>query len=1345
MANEVFKIEIPIEVNDLTSGGTERATKTLDAFGKAVERTEAQLNKLSGKELTIGDMQQIESAITALERLGPIMNTGRDSFNQLRETISSCSDTMERLNTENLSSETVERYTTANNKAKEALTRLGDTYINAAEATENYVAAMERSEELSEKTEQAALKLKTAEENLIKVKENKKSTEEEIERATLKVKAAEENHIKTMEEEAQNLNEIKTAASQVKNAEAELVSAEQQATQAAKELTDATSQAERESNQWGNSTVSAVNSVASALAAAGIVKLFTEIASAMMECAELSEEYGVSLAKLSTIADTSSIDLSSLKSEITGLSGEIGESVNDLSEASYQAISAGIDTANAVSFTGTATKLAIGGFTEAATAVDVLTTTINAYGKSAENAEDIANMLITTQNLGKTTVDQLAQSVGRVIPVAAAYNVEMDNLMSAYAELTKGGIATAEASTYLKSMLNELGDSGSTVSAVLSEQTGQTFAQLSEAGYSLGDVLAVLGESVDNNATKFNELWSSQEAGVGALSLLNAGSEEYNETLKAMQNSAGATEAAFSKMDNTVADAKEDMINAANNLKIAVGDNLSGAFEGFYNGANKALTVLTNLAEEHPVATRAVLTFTGIMGGAAAAFAVAAAAEAVYTAATTVATTVTTALGVAINVALGPFAIVAGVISGVAAAVTYFSEKVKEARDVTEKLSVSSQRQENELKDLQAQYDELADSGKANTEEAYALKIQIDELSASFESGKKTIGDYTSEAEALKTAVENIRNTYDESISSTEQLEYGSKAVAAQLAALSGKSSHTTTELRSMQSMVDTLNGSYSGLNLTLDRTTGKLNLSQQEIYSRIIQEANTAKREAASDALVGAVGKYQEARETLNESIAEATAARFNFKDIDENYNQNHYWGMLASEFTFGIAGGRKNDTEWNEAQAKMQEMEADETSNREAVAELENGIRDYCDTLGYTTEQTDAFIDVLREGGDAADTVITGFEGLTGKADEFTTGLAAASAAYDEFYNSALESFQGQFGLFDQAQADASATVEAATAALDSQIAYWTNYADNVAILKGISATDLGITQTQYDELMAYAQSGTEQAAGLLNSMAQDVQTTGGQYVKEMAQKFSEAQAIQEETAGEMADWQSGLTQQLEQFGSDMEGIVNNLDKSTEAYTAAENTMSNYIQALNKGKDIAVAAARETASAVAAALQTDSVSSGIDLAMSRKATFHADGGIMTRPHMGIVAEAGPEAIIPLSASKSDRGLDLWLEAGRYLGAVPYADGGIIGSESETETSDIPIITGDTNTGMNISLTMPQVNIEYNGSGSGTENTETMAEIIKEKCKEAGDDLLRQLSTTLKQIFSNMPAKGNA
>lgn len=306
---------------------------------------------------------------------------------------------------------------------------------------------------------------------------------------------------------------------------------------------------------------------ASVAATAAVVKFGTEAVKA-------AANYETSFAQTSTLLQGTAEELQVYSDSIIDLSNETGIAATDLSESVYNALSAGVDQAHAVEFAGTAAKLASGGFTDATTAVDVLTTALNAYGLEADKATQISDYLIVTQNLGKTTVDELANSVGKVIPIASAYGVEMDNLSAAYAQLTAGGIATAEAGTYLKAMLNELGDSGSTVSAVLNEQTGMSFAELTESGKSLGDIMAILGDSVGGDAGAFNELWSSSEAGVGALSLLNGGADAYNETLAAMQNSTGETDKAYETMTDTLEHQIEVIKNLGQNFLISIGQGI---------------------------------------------------------------------------------------------------------------------------------------------------------------------------------------------------------------------------------------------------------------------------------------------------------------------------------------------------------------------------------------------------------------------------------------------------------------------------------------------------------------------------------------------------------------------------------------------------------------------------------------------------------------------------------------------------------------------------------------------------------------------------------------------------
>lgn len=282
------------------------------------------------------------------------------------------------------------------------------------------------------------------------------------------------------------------------------------------------------------------------------------------------------MAKVGTIADTAKVPLESLSSQVLQVSGDMHIGANEIAEAAYQAISAGQDTGNAVAFAGQASMLATAGFTSSASAVDILTTALNAYGKGADEAGHVSDVLLTTQNLGKTSVDELAGSMGRVIPLAAAYNVSLENLSSGLAIMTANGIATAEASTYTKSMLNELGDTGSTVGKILKQQTGKSFAELNADGKSLGNVLQVLYDSVGGNATKFAGLWSSVEAGTGALSLASSGADKFNGVLQQMQADSGATQTAYDTMTDTMAYKLDGVKTNAQNLGTALFDAVSG-------------------------------------------------------------------------------------------------------------------------------------------------------------------------------------------------------------------------------------------------------------------------------------------------------------------------------------------------------------------------------------------------------------------------------------------------------------------------------------------------------------------------------------------------------------------------------------------------------------------------------------------------------------------------------------------------------------------------------------------------------------------------------------------------
>lgn len=103
-----------------------------------------------------------------------------------------------------------------------------------------------------------------------------------------------------------------------------------------------------------------------------------------------------------------------------------------------------------------AQKLAIAGNTDLSTAVDGLTSIVNAYGRESTDAFRVANAFFTAQKAGKTTVEELSNSIGRAAPIARSAGVSLEELLATVSTLTLGGLSTAEAVTGVRGVLNSL-------------------------------------------------------------------------------------------------------------------------------------------------------------------------------------------------------------------------------------------------------------------------------------------------------------------------------------------------------------------------------------------------------------------------------------------------------------------------------------------------------------------------------------------------------------------------------------------------------------------------------------------------------------------------------------------------------------------------------------------------------------------------------------------------------------------------------------------------------------------------------------------------------------------------
>lgn len=992
---------------------------------------------------------------------------------------------------------------------------------------------------------------------------------------------------------AENLSEKTTETE--KNLD-EAAEAARKASEEVEKFGDKSEESGKQSEESSKKSRDGIKELQGVLASAGIAATLNEIKNGFFDCSEAAAQFETSTAMVATIADTSQKSLSDISKEVRTYSNETGEAASDMAEATYQAISASVNTADAASFAGTATKLAVGGFTSATTAVDVLTTAINAYGLAASDATQLSDYLITTQNLGKTSVDQLAQSVGKVIPLASAYNVQMDNLSSAYAVLTANGIATAESGTYLKSMLNELGDTGSDVSEVLLNSTGKTFAQLMEQGYSLGDVMAMLGDAVDGDSTAFNALWSSTEAGIGALSLFNAGADKYNSVLDSMRTSAGATEKAYSTMADTTDKSKQRMENSFNNLKISVGDVLNPALTQVYEGFTSVFAGMSDFVDEHPAVVAAISAIAVGVGGFTGALAA-------YNIATTAAKFVTEAFTA--TLAANPFVLAAaGIVAVTAAAVTLTGVLITQS-DEYEGMTATCRDQYDELQNLNDQYNAACEQYGENSEAANSLRYQLDQLNDEFEANRQTVKEFVAECDGLVESHNKVMDAYNSSTSSIKEQELGTLALTQRLGELASQNSQTAASYTEMKAIIDQLNADVPGLGLTYDGVTESVDATVEAIKKAAKAQADSEYKAEQQQTYVDLLKEQS----SLEQQIAEAEA------NLDaERQRRGMYQDDVTGDWVKGIW---TEDSPWiawtsdiDEYKKSLEELQAAYDENQQTLSDIEGEWRGVAQAVEDAQNQTVTYDEAVSMATSSAQSAL----------DELT-------AAYDKAYQSARESIEGQIGLFDTMKTSSELSISDMEKAMQSQTDYLNLYSENLK-----KAAEYGLD----DGLIKSLSDGSEESAGYINAIIQNIEKLGGstegmpaaasKFVDEFNSKFEETTKAKDAFADSVAKMETDFDEKMGEIEQTMVGTVEKMEMTDEAAAAAKATIEAYCNAIRSMTGEAGSAAQAVANAAAAHLSTTP---------SATVSGHANGTVSAPEDVYIAGEEGPELIIGARGSE--------------------------------------------------------------------------------------------------------------
>lgn len=328
--------------------------------------------------------------------------------------------------------------------------------------------------------------------------------------------------------------------------------------------------------KWKNKSVKAMDNVIKKSAKAGLAVGAAVGALATKVGFDGLKELDAGAAKVKSIAKES-LNLKDIQEDLLKQSNKTGIVVEALAETQYSAISSGVKAAESMQAAVQASKLAVSGFTDSDNALKIMTSTMNVYGLTGVDAmESISDKLLVTQNLGVTTVAELANSLGSLTPVAKSAGAGIDDLMAGMAALTKNGLKTEEAVTSYKGILTSV-IKPTKDAAETAKKLGIDFSTSAIKSKGMVKFMEEIKEKTGGNTEVMGKLFGNVRALSGALILAGDGIDDFNVALDAMENSAGATDEAYKTMTNTIGFKMDKMKNRVKNTFTAMMNTQSGA------------------------------------------------------------------------------------------------------------------------------------------------------------------------------------------------------------------------------------------------------------------------------------------------------------------------------------------------------------------------------------------------------------------------------------------------------------------------------------------------------------------------------------------------------------------------------------------------------------------------------------------------------------------------------------------------------------------------------------------------------------------------------------------------
>jgi TP901 family phage tail tape measure protein len=1018
----------------------------------------------------------------------------------------------------------------------------------------------------------------------------------ELAQAQLDADAAMQNYQQVMASGTEDLDKLEAAAEQAGHAAESLAAANGKASDATDALAKSTQKASDEADKASKTGAEAVETIAQALAAAGITATIKEITSAVYD---LTDTY------------------SNAEKIIVNATGATGDALDSLGASMLKAYSGNDDALDAVAgavgeintrlgYTGDTLSEVTGQFLDFADitgqdvvgSVQLVTKVMNKWGEDSSKLPNVLDDLAYAGQISGLSVTTLSNTLITGASSLQEMGLSLENAIGLLAKMELYGVEGTSTITAMRTAVKNFAADGLDAQEAL-QDTITEIANMKDSSEATTKAVEVFGSKVGvdfarairDGAITTDTLTGSLDEAAGTLERTAAAGESLSEKWEKANNKMNV---AFTQvLEPTIHDASAELAELYGN----VGDFLSE-----HPNVVKALTA---------VGTGLGTVAIGVAGVSASFVSFAFASSTVK----------------AFVSAISPFApgllVAAAAVTALTAAVTMLGDKYEDTYDEAMSMTATTAAQTKELESLKEQYDKACRTYGDTSDQASTLKYRIDELSASLDNNGQSVDEYVAQIDAVISKHDDLIDSFGSNTQAIHDSEVENLALAAQLDALASSTGNSTEKQAQMEAIIDELNSSIDGLNLTYEDLTSN--------QSKAIANVKEMAKQQAEQELK--TEKYQEYVDLLKEQATQQEAIKENDAAIaaaQERVNeaQKVYEDYIAELYAQDPTGMATISAQWSEQAANLNAANEELQKYQDKQGELQKTLDDTNDRL----EVIDKYYNQQAEDAKAAgDEIVSAQEAVSQAYSDVRSDVEKLCEAYNTAYEAAKDSFEGQFGLFDEASTKSedylNSNVKAAQAALDSQLNYWNTYTANIETLKATSADDLGITEENYKALMSYVQDGSEQAAGLAASMVSAINSGNKDAVSKLANTLADVTAKQDAAAQATADWVTDYEGQLDEFQAKMEGTVDALDMSDEAGKAAKDTIAEYVQKLKDGKKDAVAAAKDVAASVALALQ-NSTTYTPSATPTTTVPGHA-GGTTDAENVFIAGENGPELIV--------------------------------------------------------------------------------------------------------------------